>query len=126
VEYYTQPPPQTTVIAADELGPVMPRTFAPPPGWTPDGHRPKAPLTYRRGPEKTWIYGGLRIGDGQAVTCCAPSRNSACWQEFLARLEQANPTGTIAVITDNLSSHSSLATRTWLTAHPRIQQVFIP
>jgi hypothetical protein len=35
-------------------------------------------------------------------------------------------TGTIAVITDNLFSHSSLATRDWLTAHPRIEQVFIP
>ena len=126
MDYYTHPPPDTTVIAADELGPVMPRTFDPPAGWTPDGHRVKAPLTYSRGPDKTWIYGGLRIGDGQAVTCCAPSRNSTHWQAFLARLEQANPTGAIAVITDNLSSHHSLATRAWLAGHPRIQQVFIP
>jgi transposase InsO family protein len=126
VDYDTSPPAGTTVIAADELGPVMPRTFDPPPGWTSDGHRVKAPLTYSRGPEKTWIYGGLRIGDGQAITVCAPSRNSACWQAFLARLEQANPTGAIAVITDNLSSHSSLATRSWLAGHPRLEQVFIP
>ena len=105
---------------------MTPRTFDPPPGWTPDDHRVKAPLTYSRGPEKTWIYGGLRIGDGQAVTMCAPSRNSAHWQAFLARLEQANPTGAIAVITDNLSSHSSVATRAWLAGHPRIEQVFIP
>jgi transposase len=105
---------------------VTPRTVDPPAGWSADGHRPKAPLTYSRGPEKTWVYGGLRIGDGQAVTCCAPSRNSAHWQAFLARLEQANPIGTIAVITDNLSSHSSVATRAWLTGHPRLEQVFIP
>ena len=126
MDYYTHPPPDTTVIAADELGPVTPRTFDPPPGWTPAGHRVKAPLTYSRGPDKTWVYGGLRIGDGQAVTCCASSRNSVHWQAFLTRLEQANPTGTIAVITDNLSSHHSLATRAWLAAHPRIEQVFIP
>jgi hypothetical protein len=104
----------------------MPRTFDRPPGWSRDGHRVKAPLTYSRGPDKTWIYGGLRIGDGTAVTYCAPSRNSAHWQAFLARLEQANPTGAIAVITDNLSSHTSLATRAWLAGHPRIEQVFIP
>jgi hypothetical protein len=104
----------------------MPRTFDPPASWSADGHRIKAPLTYARGPEKTWIYGGVRIADGHAVTCCAPSRNSAHWQEFLVRLEQANPTGTIAVITDNLSSHHSLTTRAWLADHPRIQQVFIP
>src|SRR3954465_3855201 len=120
VELYTHPPAQTTVIAADELGPVMPRTFDPPPSWSPDGHRIKAPLTYSRGPEKTWIYGGVRIGDGQAVTLCAPSRNSASWQRFLARLEQANPTGTIAMITGNLSSHHSLATQVscWTAARP--------
>src|SRR4051794_27645412 len=111
VHYSTHPPPETTVIAADELAPGDAAYRHPPPGWSTDGHRVKAPLTDRRGPEKTWIYGGLRIGDGRAVTCCAPSRNSASWQAFLARLEQANPTGTIAVITDNLSSHSSLTTR---------------
>src|SRR3954453_15960180 len=93
IEYYTHPPAHTTVIAADELGPVMPRTFDPPASWSAAGPRIKAPLTYARGPEKTWIYGGVRIGDGQAVTCCAPARNSAGWQEFLARVEQANPTG---------------------------------
>jgi len=30
------------------------------------------------------------------------------------------------VITDNLFSHSSLATRDWLAGHPRTDQVFIP
>ncbi len=104
----------------------MPRTFAPPPGWSVDGHRIKAALEYGRGPEKTWIYGGLRVSDGHAVTMTAASRNSAYWQAFLTRLEQANPSGTIAVITDNLTSHHSVATRAWLAEHPRITQVFIP
>ena len=62
---YTRPPADTTVIAADEFGPVMPRTFDPPAGWTPAGHRVKASLTYSRGPDKTWIYGGLRIATGR-------------------------------------------------------------
>ncbi len=30
------------------------------------------------------------------------------------------------MITDNLSSPSSLATRAWQAGHPRIEQVFIP
>jgi transposase len=30
------------------------------------------------------------------------------------------------IITDNLSSHSSLETRTWLEEHPRIHHLFIP
>ena len=125
MELYTAPPPGSTVICADELGPVIPRTLPPAPGWSPDGHRIKAPLEYSRGPEKTWVYGGLRVADGQAVTMCAPSRNSAFYQDFLQLAEQANPEGMIYVITGNLSSHDSKATRAWLEDHPRIRHAFI-
>jgi len=99
VELYTAPPPGSTVICADELGPVIPRTFPPAPGWSPGGHRIKAPLEYSRGPEKTWVYGGLRVADGQAITMCASSRNSAFYQDFLQLEEQASPVGTLYVIT---------------------------
>jgi hypothetical protein len=81
------------VICADELGPVIPRSFPPSPGWSTDGHHSKAPLEYRPGMEKTWVYGALRPGDGQAVTRATPSRNSAGYQQLLAAVEQANPTG---------------------------------
>jgi transposase len=126
VELYTAPPEDTTVICADELGPVTPRTFAPAPGWSPGGHRIKAPLEYSRGPDKIWVYGALRDGDGRAATMTAPSRNSACYQRFLQQVEDANPRGQLVVVTDNLSSHDSKSTRAWLADHPRIQQVFIP
>jgi len=60
------PAAAATVIATDELGPVTLRTLEdPPPGWTPDGHRVKAPLTYSRGPEKIWIYGGCGSATGR-------------------------------------------------------------
>jgi transposase len=114
------------VSCADELGPVIPRSFPPAPGWSADGHRVKAPLDDGRGPDKTWVYGALRPGDGQQVTITAPSRNSIGYQQLLGAVEQANPDGTIVVITDNLSSHHSASTRTWLLDHPRIRQVFIP
>ena len=114
------------MICADELGPVIPRSFPPAPGWTLDGHRVKAPLEYRRGPEKTWVDGALRVADGQAVTHTAPSRNSVGYQQLLTAVEAANPAGTIVVGTDNLSSHTSYSTRTWLADHPRIQHTFIP
>lgn len=57
---------------------------------------------------------------------CAGHRNSLCYQDFLALLEQDNPSGDIIVVTDNLSSHTSASTRDWLSEHPRIRQVFIP
>jgi DDE superfamily endonuclease len=114
------------VICADELGPVIPRAFPPAPAWTADGHRVKALLDYGRGPEKTWIYGGLRPRDGTTVTMTAPSRNSDHYQQFLRLVERATPTGGLVVITDNLSSHTSWSTRQWLANHPRIQHAFIP
>jgi hypothetical protein len=105
---------------------VIPRTFPPAPGWSPDGHRIKSELDYGRGPEKTWVYGGLRVRDGQAITCTALSRNSVHYQRFLQLVEDANPSGEVYVVTDNLSSHNSKSTREWLTEHPRIRHAFIP
>ncbi len=75
VGLYTAPPAGATVLCADELGPVTPRTFPPAPGWSPGGHRTKAPLEYGRGWDEVWVYGALRVGDGQAVTLTARSRN---------------------------------------------------
>jgi transposase len=54
------------------------------------------------------------------------SRSSVFYQQFLQLLKEANPSGEIVVVTDNLSSHNSRSTRTWLEDHPRIRHVFIP
>ncbi|WP_020557362.1 transposase [Embleya scabrispora] len=105
---------------------MIPRAFPPAPGWSPDGHRVKHELDYSCGPEKTRVYGGLRVRDGTEVTMTASARNSAFHQRFLALLEDANPAGDIVVVTANLSSHNSVSTREWLVDHPRIQHVFIP
>jgi hypothetical protein len=126
VTLYTQPPAGATVLCIDELGPVIPRTFPPAPGWSPDGHRIKNELDYGRGPEKTWVYGALRPADGHEITMTAPSRNSAHYQRFLQTVEEAHPGEDIVVVTDNLSSHHSVATRAWLEDHPRITHAFIP
>ncbi len=72
------------------------------------------------------VYGGLRPRDGQEVTLTASSRNSVYYQQFLQVVEDANPTGTITVVTDNLSSHDSKTTRAWLEDHSRIRHAFIP
>jgi hypothetical protein len=71
---YTSPPGGATVVCADELGPVIPRTFPPAPGWSMDGHRIKSEVDYGRGPEKTWVYGALRVSGGQEITMTASSQ----------------------------------------------------
>jgi len=66
------------------------------------------------------------VRDGKELTRCAASRNSKNYITLLADIEAENPTGDIYMITDNLSSHNSLETRTWLEEHPRLHHVFIP
>jgi hypothetical protein len=82
-----------TVVCADALGPVTPRTYPPAPGWSADGHRIRAPLEDGRGPEKVWVDGALRVRDGQAVTLTARSRNTAgpstCWRRSPQRTHRA-------------------------------------
>jgi transposase len=60
------------------------------------------------------------------VQARAASRNSRNYIELLKDIDVANPTGDIFIIADNLSSHNSLETRTWLAEHPRLHHVFIP
>jgi hypothetical protein len=105
---------------------VTPRTFPPAPGWSPGGHRIKAPLEYGRGPEKVWGYGALRERDGQALTLTTRARNTAGYLQLLDAADAANPEGERYRIADNLSSHKSPPIAEWLTAHPRVPQVFIP
>jgi DDE superfamily endonuclease len=109
---------------------VTPRTFPPAPGWSPDGHRIKAPLEYRRGDEKVWVDGALRERDGQAITLTTRARNTAGYRQLLDAVDAANPDGELSLITDNLSSRvppgRSPPIVCWLAAHPRVQQVFLP
>ncbi|CCF85354.1 transposase [Nitrolancea hollandica Lb] len=116
----TAPPEGATILCLDELGPVSPRTFPPAPGWSPDGHRIKAPLDSSRGPDKVWVYGALRPGDGQALTQTALARNTAGFKALLDAVEQANPDGDLYLIADNLSSHKSAPIQAWLMEHPRV------
>ncbi|HEY6711341.1 MAG TPA: IS630 family transposase [Rubrobacter sp.] len=126
VELYTDPPPNSTVVCVEELGPVTPRAFPPAPGWSPDGHRIKAPLEYSRGPEKVWVFGALRVEDGKSLTFTARSRNSKGYLKLLEKIERSIPHGAIYLIADNLQPHKSVAVRQWLEEHPRIEHAFIP
>jgi transposase len=126
VELYTNPLPEATAVCVDELGPVSPRTFPPAPGWSLDGHRIKAPLEYSRGPEKVWVFGALRVKDGNSLTFTSRSRNSKSYLKLLKKIERAIPQGLIYLIADNLRIHDSALVRKWLEGHPRIKHAFIP
>jgi hypothetical protein len=65
------------------------------------------PLIYSRGYDKAWIYGALRVRDGQVLTQTAPARNTAGYLDLLGAIDRDTPDGELYLITDNLSSHTS-------------------
>jgi hypothetical protein len=63
----------------------------------------------------------------QKVRKLANSRHApGGYLRLLEAVAQANPSGDLYLITDNLSSHKSPPIREWLKNHPRVEQVFIP
>ncbi|GAA1255419.1 hypothetical protein GCM10009609_18310 [Pseudonocardia aurantiaca] len=106
---YTCPPKGTTVICADELGSVTPRTVPLAPGWSPGRHPDQGPAEYSRGPGKTWVYGALRPADHLLrARAQRPGLDRPA-----VRIARANRRGPVVVIIDNLSSHSSWKVRQW-------------
>ena len=101
-------------------------TYRPALGWSPNGHRIKAPLEYSRGPEKVWVYRALRVRDGKALTLTGYSRNITGYLQLLQAVEQANPSSDLYLTANNFCSHNSRLIRERLEKHPRIEQIFIP
>ncbi len=105
---------------------MTPRAFPPAPGWSPDGHRSKAQLTYGRGTDTIWVSGALRVQTGQVLTQTAPARHTTGSLALLSAVAQANPTGDLSLIAANRSSHTSRPIQDWLAAHPRVHPVPFP
>ena len=122
----TAPPEDRTVIGVDDLGPLIPRTSPPAPGWSPNGHRRKAPLDDRRGPEQVWVSGDLRPRDGHVLTRPGRARTTAGNQARLDAVAADTPTGARSLITDTRSRQQSPPIAAWLAEHPRVPPVFLP
>jgi hypothetical protein len=73
-----------------------------------------------------WVYGALRVRDGQVLTQTAPARNTAGYLALLNTRDRSYPQGDLYLIADTLSSHTSGRIRDWLAEHPRFQHAFIP
>jgi transposase len=116
---YTAPPEGSLVICLDEMGPVSAKSY---PGRvpvrttpSPVAGRARQAIDYgRRG--KGYIFGAFRPATGAAFTHPYPGRSTACWVDFLERVEHWLPSDAerVYAIADNLS------------AHPRWEMVFQP
>jgi transposase len=80
----------------------------------------------RRG--KGYIFGAFRPATGEAITHAYPSRSTACWVDFLERVEDWLPPAPerVYAIADNLSAHRATDVLLFMLAHPRWEMVFQP
>jgi hypothetical protein len=112
--------------ARDDRGPLVPRTFPPAPGWSRSGHRIQAPRDAFRGDETVWVYGALRVRDGQHVTVTAPARHPVGDRKLLTLRDEATPDGELHLVSDTLCRHTSGPLQAWWGQHPRVHPVPIP
>ena len=76
--------------------------------------------------QKTHLLGALDVYTGFWHYLIRATKRST---DFIALLEQvlsAYPTGTIIMIVDSASIHTSKITQKWLAQHPRLQLLFLP
>jgi transposase len=124
VRLYTEPPPASTVICVDELGPVAAKAY-PGPSWADATHRPHFKPDYHRH-GYVWAYGALAHRAGEVFVHTAAARNTPTWLDFLDRLEGFVPEGEVYLIVDALPLHWTLDTMLWNWGHPRFHLVPLP
>lgn len=73
------------------------------------------------------LIAAMNVGDGTIRGKIIERNNSVTFMEFLTEIDQAIPAHlNIHLVMDNGSSHTSKATRAWLTAHPRFTVTYTP
>jgi len=125
-DIYLNPPPGAVVICIDEKTGIQAkhRRYAQQP---PQPGRPaRREFEYVRNGTVS-IVAALEVATGHVIAEPISRNDSATFTGFLHRLDQCtDPRLTIHLIMDNGSSHTSRATRAWITAHPRIHVTYTP
>ena len=75
---------------------------------------------------KRGVFGALDLRSGQWFYHLTERKRSVEFIAFLAMLLTAYPLGTLYVIVDNASIHTSKAVKAWLEAQPRLQLIYLP
>lgn len=119
---YRTPPPETTVLCVDEMGPTSAKTYFSE-RWA-DKRPTVAPDYGRRG--KVWTFGAFEPATGQAYTECFAGRTSANFVTFLDHVAQQWTGKDIIIILDNLSTHKTLDVLLWMVANPHVRLLFQP
>ena len=74
----------------------------------------------------TCLFAALEVGTGQVTSETRARHTGADFLALLLRVEHAYPDGTLHVVLDNVSTHSTPDVKAWLARHPRVTFHFTP
>jgi transposase len=125
-DVYLRPPPGAVVVCIDEKTGIQAKYRKYPERPARRGRAARREFEYVRGGTVS-IIAALHVVTGQVIAEPIERNNSVTFISFLHRLDQCtDPRLKIHLIMDNGSSHTSRATRAWITAHPRISVTYTP
>ena len=123
---YLNPPPGTVLISVDEKTGIQAKSRKHPQLPARAGRDARREFEYVRHGTVS-ILAAMNVATGEVIAERVEKNNSAAFTAFLAMLHQMiHPHLRIHLICDNGSSHTSRATRAWLSAHPRFEVTYTP
>jgi transposase len=122
---YLNPPPGALLVSVDEKTGIQARSRRHPTHVLGDGSK-RREFEYRRHGTVS-IIAAMDVATGQVIAERIHRNDSQTFIDFLTRLAASIPDRIlIHLIMDNGSSHTSKATRSWITAHPRFTITYTP
>ena len=113
------PPPGAVLLSVDEKTGIQANTRTHPGTAPRSGRRARREFEYRRHGTVS-LLAAMNVLDGTVLATIITRNDSATFTAFLTQIDQVIPRHLeIHLVLDNGSSHTSKATKTWLTAHPR-------
>src|SRR6266487_2082469 len=123
---YRNPPPGTVLVSIDEKTGIQAKSRKHPQIPAVPGRDARREFEYARHGTIS-LLAAMNVTTGQVIAERINRSDSATFTRFLNMLAQMIPPHLrIHLIMDNGSSHTSAATRAWLTAHPRFEVTYTP
>ncbi len=125
-DLYLNPPPDTALLSLDEKTSIQAKSRKHPTRPAAPGQAEHREFEYIRHGTAS-LMAALDVSTGQVLGRIIERNNSATFTDFLHELDQMiHPDLDIHLIMDNGSSHTSKATKAWLSAHPRFKVTYTP
>jgi transposase len=114
--------PQATILAQDECDMHLLAVLRA--MWQRVGQQREVPTPGKN--RKRGVFGALNLRTGEWLYELTERKRGVEFIAFLASLLTAYPVGSVYVIVDNASIHTSKAVHKWLAAHTRLQLLYLP